>query len=112
MQAYRAAGAAGLLSAIWTALFFSAFAVDISVDPGTRYQRMEGFGVLGKLTPWKVRQGAFLVDVDLDSVGIYDSLVSELGATLFRTDLEGYFQPDSGVRVGWPIGREVRCLLT
>jgi O-glycosyl hydrolase len=97
MRTHVVARLGGLFTAM-SALFLStASAVDITVDMTTPYQRMEGFGVLGRMKPWKIRQGPFLIDVDLDAVGIYDSLVSELGATLFRTDLTGKVQPDSGV---------------
>ncbi len=75
----------------------SAQGVDISVDRGRKYQIIEGFGFYPNIAPWKVRQGPFMVDVNLDSTGIYDSLVSDLGATMIRCEIEPEFQADSGI---------------
>ncbi len=80
-----------------TMLAASADAVDISVDRSRKYQIIEGFGFFPNIHPWKVRQGPFLDDVDLDAVGFFDTLISDLGATMIRCEVEPAFQADSGV---------------
>jgi len=74
--------------------------VDVSVDRSVTYQEIEGFGASVSrdftITPWKVRQGAFLVDIDLDSVGFYDSVITDLGATALRTTIICTFRSASG----------------
>jgi len=74
--------------------------VEVSVDKGVRYQTIEGFGASVtdryNITPWKVQQGPFQVAVDLDSVGFYDSIITELGATAIRSNIHPGFSPAPG----------------
>lgn len=74
--------------------------VQVSVDKGARYQTIKGFGASVtdnfNIRPWKVRSGPFLVDINLDSVGFYDSVITELGATAIRTNIVTSFSPASG----------------
>jgi O-glycosyl hydrolase len=72
----------------------NAAAVNITLNTSTTYQTIEGFGAFGSITPWKIRQSVFYVDVDLVAVGFYDSLVTELGATMMRTNLDPEYTPD------------------
>ncbi len=72
-------------------------AVDISIDTTLKYQTVEGMGAFAVIKPWKVRKGAFYVDIDLDSIGYYDSLISELGATMFRTMVAHEYNPAQDV---------------
>jgi len=79
---------------------FAGAQVQVSVDKGTRYQIIEGFGASITaeyvIRPWKVRQGPFAVDIDLDSVGFYDSVITDLGVTAIRTDMRHSFSRSSG----------------
>jgi len=74
--------------------------VNVTVNLATQYQTIEGFGAYMAMSPWKVKSGPFYVDVNLDAVGFYDSLVSELGVTMWRTnvaDKADDFEPSEGV---------------
>ncbi len=71
--------------------------VSISIDKATQYQIIEGFGYEPNFMPWTVYDGPFPTQVDLDTTGVYDSTVTELGATMIRTRMEPEFQADSGV---------------
>jgi len=75
----------------------AACAVTITVDTTVKYQTVEGLGAFANISPWKVRSGPFYVDVNLDAIGFYDSLVSELGATMFRTMAAHEYNPSPGV---------------
>jgi len=90
-------------AAVVTALMLAGGAaaqVQVTVDKGVRYQTIEGFGASitdgYHLKPWKVREGLFLIDIDLDSVGFYDSIITDLGATAIRTNIVTSFSPVSG----------------
>jgi len=71
--------------------------VSISLDQATLYQTIEGFGYEPNYLPWKVRSGPFMVDVDPDTTGVYDSSITELGATMIRSRPLPEYQADSGV---------------
>lgn len=60
---------------------------DITVTPSTQYQTIEGFGAYLIAGPWKVKSGPFWVDVNIETAGFYDSMVSELGVTMWRTNV-------------------------
>jgi len=81
------------------AVFTQPFAqVTVSVNEGERYQTIEGFGACGMdLQAWKERSGPFLVDVNLDSVGFYDTVISRLGATMLRIYFDGRLEQTPGV---------------
>jgi len=74
--------------------------VNVSLDKNVRYQTIEGFGASVtdgyNIRPWKVREGPFLIDIDLDSVGFYDTIITNLGATAIRTNIVTSFNPASG----------------
>ncbi len=72
----------------------NAAAVNITLNTSTTFQTVEGFGAFGSIAPWKVRQGPFYIDVDLEAVGFYDSIITELGATMIRTNIDYDFTPD------------------
>lgn len=71
-------------------------AVTITLDRAQKYQTIEGFGAHMDIGPWKVKSGPFYEDVDLRAEGVYDSLISELGATVFRIFLPPEFQATQG----------------
>ncbi len=72
-------------------------AATVTVDRTTQYQTIEGLGAgIHSFQAWKERQGPFYVDVDLDAIGFYDTLVSQLGITLIRRLEEGTEEVDSG----------------
>ncbi len=79
---------------IWTTTLNGA---EVNIDAGTRYQTIEGFGFYPNSKGWTSQNGPFPVDVDLDSIGFYDTLISDLGATMIRTEPPPAFQADSGV---------------
>jgi len=66
----RRYGSAFLLGAVALA---SPAQVAVSIDIGTKYQTIEGFGYEPNFSPWKERSGAFMVEVDLDTTGVYIS---------------------------------------
>ena len=71
--------------------------VTVSVNRDVRYQVIEGFGTCGMdVQPWKQRQGAVYVDVDLDSVGFHDTVISQLGATMLRIYSHGELEQTPG----------------
>ena len=70
-------------------------AVTIAVDTSVKYQTIDGFGAMLTLSPWKVRQGPFLTDVNIDSVGLYDTIISQLGATIVRALPDNYRWEDT-----------------
>jgi glucuronoarabinoxylan endo-1,4-beta-xylanase len=70
---------------------------NITLTESTKYQTIEGMGAFMSIAPWKVRSGPFYVDVDLDAVGFYDTIIGELGVTMFRTGVESDgFEPSAG----------------
>lgn len=72
-------------------------AADITITTSQQYQTIEGFGAFASIAPWKIKSGVFWVDVDLNAVGFYDSLVTELGATMWRTNVPSDgFEPSAG----------------
>jgi len=71
--------------------------VTVSLDRSTLYQTVEGFGYEPNFKPWKEKSGPFLVDVDPETTGVFDSIVTELGATMIRQRPLPEFQADSGV---------------
>jgi glucuronoarabinoxylan endo-1,4-beta-xylanase len=82
-----------LTRAITVAILLGAppvFSVTIDVDTSTKYQTIDGFGAMLTLDPWKVRSGPFLTDVNIDSVGLYDTIISQLGATIIRALPDNY----------------------
>jgi len=83
--------------ALSVALAGAARGVEIDINRAERYQTIEGFGFFPNISPWKASQGPFQIDIDLDSLGFYDTLISDLGATMIRSDMEAAFQADSGV---------------
>ena len=96
MRSGFVAGAVVLL----TACGCSHAQVQVSVDRGVQYQTIEGFGatISGSysLRPWRFKDGPFYVEVDLDSVGLYDSIISGLGLTAVRTAIDPGFNPQPG----------------
>ncbi len=95
MRGILAAGAAALVVSLFTQ---SSAQTTVSVNREVRYQTIEGFGTSGMgFGAWKEPSGPFLVDVNLDSVGFYDTLISELGATAFRIYCDGRLEGSQGV---------------
>lgn len=76
------------------------FAVNVSIDLGTEYQTMVGFGAYGAISPWKIKQGPFYVDVDLEAEGTYDMLATDL--SVFRTEINPEFQTSAGGDYNYP----------
>ncbi|MBD3241895.1 MAG: hypothetical protein GF331_15000 [Chitinivibrionales bacterium] len=76
------------------ALVQAALPAAVSIDESVRYQTIEGLGAFMDVAPWKEKQGPFFIDVDLEAQGIYDTLVSELGATFMRFDFVGHSGDD------------------
>jgi len=73
-------------------------AATVTVDKETKYQTIEGLGAgIHTFNTFKVQQGPFLVDADLDSLGFYDTVVCDLGLSLMRLLEDGDFEIDSGV---------------
>ena len=76
-------------------------AADISVNKSVLYQTFEGMGASitsgYQIDPWKVKVGPFYQDVDLLGSGFYDSLITELGMSMVRTDIQAGFQASPGV---------------
>lgn len=76
--------------------------VRISIDRSMQYQTIEGIGASlttgSRIEPWKVKDGPFWVDVDLDKVGMYDSIITELGLTAVRTNIDHNFESTRGVQ--------------
>jgi O-glycosyl hydrolase len=86
----RGASGACTIALVASLLAHPSAQVTVSVDLGERYQTLEGFGATDWGTrPWKVYDGPFPVSVNMDSVGFFDSLVSELGLTMWRIHIEG-----------------------
>jgi O-glycosyl hydrolase len=93
----RIAGVAGALLAAGFLVSSVQAQATITLNLGTQYQTVEGLGAFGSIGPWKVRSGPFYVDVNLDTVGFYDTIVSELGATFIRSAIDDNYQTSSGV---------------
>ncbi len=72
--------------------------VTVTLDRGERYQTIEGFGACGySLKPWYELDGPFPTKVDMEAIGFYDSIISELGVTLFRIHSRGDLEQTPGV---------------
>lgn len=72
----------------------------VSVDKSTLSQTIEGFGatITGQynIRPWSEKQGPFYVQINLDTVKFYDTLISDLGLTAVRTNIDDFNSPSSG----------------
>jgi len=89
--------ALGVISLVAVSAIDSPAQVTVSVNRGTRFQTIEGFGASGVgFGPWKERSGPFYVDVNLDTVPLYDSVISELGVTAFRIYTDGRIETTPG----------------
>ena len=73
----------------------SAESMTVTLDPSVRKQTVTGFGATNTIAPWKERQGAFYVDVDLQQVGFYDKIINELGLTVLRHEVPPQFEPSN-----------------
>ncbi len=80
-------------AAVWCV---SAQAVTVSVNKGTTYQTIDGFGVYAAISTWSVKQGPFYVPVDLKASGWYSDIINEMGVTILRTEIPCEFQPSEG----------------
>jgi len=72
-----------VLAAVLTAPAAPRADVTVSINQNTAYQTITGLG--GQhFNIWKVRQGVFYLDVDLDASHIYDTLIQDLGLSFVR----------------------------
>lgn len=74
-------------------------AADITIDLSAKSQTFEGMGasITGKgIKPWRIKSGAFYQDVDLLGSGFYDTLITQLGMSMARTDIDAAFQATQG----------------
>ncbi len=69
--------------------------VTVTLDRGTRYQTIEGFGATPNMKAWDVFT-PFAQPVNLDSIPYFDSLVSEFGATMWRVYFDGRIEETPG----------------
>lgn len=85
------------VSSLFVAIGLSAApAVDVTVDLATTYQTIDGFGAMHDVTPWKIKDGPFYIDANVN--GFLDSLVTVQGFTLYRVFIEGCeMSPSPGV---------------
>lgn len=78
----------------------STYAANITVNKATQYQIFEGMGASVTsgytIDPWKIKVGPFYQDIDMDAMGIWDTLITELGMSMVRTDIPGSFQGTRG----------------
>jgi O-glycosyl hydrolase len=89
-------GFIGMVAGIVVASLSASGQVTVTVDQNTRYQTIEGMGAgIHGFGPWQVKQGLHYVNVDLDAVAFYDTVVSGLGITLIRMLEDGSYEHDS-----------------
>ncbi len=69
--------------------------VTVTIDTTVKYQTIEGLGAGDKTLckGWLKREGAFLVQVDLEEEGFYDTIVGAMGLTLVRHLMDAYASP-------------------
>lgn len=84
----------GMAALLWTSS--TSAQVSVSVDRSARYQTVEGFGAAVAIQPWNEKVGPFYQQIDLDEVGFYDTLVSELGVTAMRVYFDGSLESAPG----------------
>ncbi len=71
-------------------------AANVSVNTGTEYQTIEGFGFFDNITAWTYRQGPFYVSIDLDSIDFWGTLANDLGASMVRFELPPGYLSEGG----------------
>lgn len=71
-------------------------AITVTVNQNTRYQAIEGIGPMEGGSSWKYKQGAFYLDVNLDALHYFDTLIDDGGFTALRSDPLTEFQPTAG----------------
>jgi glucuronoarabinoxylan endo-1,4-beta-xylanase len=92
----RASTKATIIPALALLLFAASqdlHAATAAITRATRYQTIDGFGIYNNLEPWKVKKGLTYVDVNLDSIGWYDKLITDLGVNLQRVWVEYSIEP-------------------
>ena len=88
----------GVALAVVSLLGQSQSQVTVSLDRGERYQTVEGYGAASAFVkPWMVYDGPFPEEVDMEEVGFYDTIISELGMTMFRIAGQGNIEQTPGV---------------
>jgi hypothetical protein len=77
-----------------------AAAITVTVDQTVTYQTIEGIGLAqnpGSFTGgWRYRSGPFYVNVNLDAIGFYDTVLADGGLTAMRSDPVTAFQATQG----------------
>ncbi|MBD3239609.1 MAG: hypothetical protein GF331_03420, partial [Chitinivibrionales bacterium] len=81
-------------------VYGAAQSASITVNKATQYQTFEGMGASVTagytIDPWREKIGPFYQDVDLQAIGFFDSLITELGISMVRTDIPAEFQSTQG----------------
>jgi O-glycosyl hydrolase len=104
----RSAGSAAVLLAV-SALWSSALAFNVTVNESTKHQTIEGLGAQNVATSWRYKQGPFYINVNLDSVHYFDTVMLDGGHSIMRDDPVTSFQATQG---DFSIPADVRAALT
>ncbi|MBD3243022.1 MAG: hypothetical protein GF331_20690 [Chitinivibrionales bacterium] len=72
-------------------------AATVQVNPSTTYQTIEGIGFFDNVKPWRVKNGPFYVEVDIDAWGLWDTIAYNLGASMIRFEMPPGFTHSDGV---------------